>query len=144
LRCAEPLAQLALGARVQKSGCGRREQRHHLPLSHRVARVQGDAFHAPGERRGDDVAVAYARLAIVHDGLLERPAPDLGGFHRDRLRAQRPGGERGHGEQGHRQQDLVACLHSRVFRTPTMSRLSIRLRTMSALTTPAATTTAPE
>jgi len=63
----------------------------------------------------------------------------LGG---ERREGQHAGDERGQHDQGRREQDLVAGLHSRVFNTPTRSRLSMRLRTMRALITPAAATTA--
>jgi hypothetical protein len=135
--------QLAHGARVEERGLGGREQRHRLALLHDVAGFEAHALDAPGERRGDDVAVAHARLAVVGNGLLEKPVRHLGGLDRHRARLQRPGDERAHHHGEGCEGDLVAGLHSRVFSTPTRSRLSMRLRTMSALTMPAPTTTAP-
>ena len=144
LHRADAPLQLARGARVEECRRGGREQREHLALVDRVAGSQRNALQAPGERRRNHVALAHTRLAVVRHGLLESTARRWRGLDVDRARAQRPGRYRHQRHDADRQQNPVSSCHSRVFSTATRSRLSMRLRTMRALITPAATTTAPE
>jgi hypothetical protein len=140
---ADARLQLPDGTRIEQRGRGRHEQRHHLPALDRVARLEPDPLEVPGERSGDEVALAHPRLAVVRHRLLEHAFPDRRQLDRHRRRPQRPHRHRGDRREEDAQRHLVACLHSRVFRTATRSRLSMRLRTINALATPAAATTAP-
>ncbi len=88
---ADPLLQALLGARVEQRRRARDQRGQRRAGRHRRAGLELDPQQPAGERRGHDVAVAHARLAVLVDGLAERPARDRRGLDLDRLRTERPG-----------------------------------------------------
>ena len=140
---AEALDEPGLRAHVEESRRARHQRGHQRAVLHFVADLERDAQQAPCERGRDDVALAHARLAVLVDGLHERAARDGHHVHVDRRRQECPHQRTGAGRRQQQPQSArdpeSVHRHSRVFRTATRSSVSMRRRTISALTQPAAT-----
>ena len=98
-----------LGARPvveqrRSRSAGTRE--HGLAGHDRIARLQLDAPHAPGQRRRDDVAIAHARPRLLLDRHLQRAAAPPSRNRPDEAPAERPDEERGTTRSGRRRSPL--------------------------------------
>ena len=89
---ADALAQLPCHPRVEQGRCRRFEDGDQRALVDPVARAQGDSIEPTCQWRGDDVAIANPRAAVLLDDFLEAAARDPCPIHRDRRRRERPHG----------------------------------------------------
>ena len=93
----EPRRRFGVRAAVERQ---RIHARHHRALRNGIARIEREARHPPGDRRGDHEAIAHPRAALLLDGDLQAAALHRG--HRDphRRRAQDEHEERDHDRTG--------------------------------------------
>ena len=136
---------LRLGAGIQKARRrGLNDSQQRLSRHNPVARAHRNPAHVSRNRRGDDVAVADARLPLLQHGDRERPARDAAGLDFDRLGQEAGDNEGGHGEAERDEQNFSPeafpfgglsfggwCFHySLALRTPRRSRFRMRRLTI--------------
>ena len=135
LRALNPCLRLARAALVEQRRHHGRQRGQHRAGRDRVALAQRDARQAARQRRRDDVALGQARLAVFVDRLLECADSGRGHlhFHRPRRKGPGDGGDGDHAGGDGEDQVAFVHRHSLVLSAATMSNLSMRRRTTSAL-----------